>query len=59
MDFSERPASFASRRYRALRQSQVRVLGGYVQHAEDPDVAIELPTGFGKRAASAAPWGSR
>jgi Rad3-related DNA helicase len=48
MDFGQRLAEFGSRRYQQLRPSQVRVLAGYVDHIDDQDVAIELPTGFGK-----------
>lgn len=48
MDFEERLAGFSSSRYQQLRPSQAQVLKGYVRHIDVKDVAIELPTGFGK-----------
>jgi hypothetical protein len=48
MDFEARLASFRSIRYPELRASQARVLAGYATHTGTPDLAIELPTGYGK-----------
>lgn len=47
-DFSERLASFKSARYQELRAPQAMALSGYGRHVNDQDVAIELPTGYGK-----------
>ncbi len=48
LDFAARLASFRSRRYEGLREPQARALAGYAAHVNDPDVAVELPTGYGK-----------
>lgn len=47
-DFRERLASFASDRYEELRESQAAALDQYVANAGATDLAIELPTGYGK-----------
>jgi replicative superfamily II helicase len=48
LNFEARLASFRSTRYPELRASQARVLTGYAAHTGTPDLAIELPTGYGK-----------
>lgn len=47
-DFAERLKSFESARYDKLRPGQQQVLARYLEHIDDPDIAIELPTGYGK-----------
>jgi hypothetical protein len=47
-NFDERLASFGSPRYRDLRDPQRLALDGYSKHAAGTDIAIELPTGYGK-----------
>src|SRR5690349_6645326 len=48
LDFATRLASFGSERYQGLREPQARALSGYTRYEGQPDVAIELPTGYGK-----------
>jgi hypothetical protein len=48
VDFDDRLASFSSSRYEQLREPQARALAGYMQCADAGDIAIELPTGYGK-----------
>ncbi|WP_431040749.1 DEAD/DEAH box helicase [Streptomyces sp. P1-3] len=48
VNFEARLAGFRSARYASLRPSQARVLEGYVRNIDKDDVAVELPTGFGK-----------
>src|SRR5438132_787543 len=47
-DFEARLASFGSRRYEHLRGPQADALARYEANLEIPDLAIELPTGYGK-----------
>lgn len=47
-DFDQRLASFNSARFRSLRPAQKAALAGYDDKCDQPDIAIELPTGFGK-----------
>jgi hypothetical protein len=48
IDFTQRLASFQSSRYRELRPTQARALVGYSRRVDERDLAVELPTGFGK-----------
>ena len=48
VDFNARLTSFGSTRYETLREPQGLALDGYAMRSSDPDVAIELPTGYGK-----------
>jgi hypothetical protein len=48
IDFERRLASFGSERYRELRRPQALALAGYSRNADQRDVAVELPTGYGK-----------
>lgn len=48
VDFAERLAEFGSDRYEKLRSSQEGALAGYARHLGEHDVAVELPTGYGK-----------
>ena len=48
LDFEARLASFSSARYTSLRGPQAAALGGYAAHIDQRDLAIELPTGYGK-----------
>ena len=48
LDFIARLESFGSPVYPGLRDPQARALAAYAAHAATPDIAIELPTGYGK-----------
>ncbi|HEV3212922.1 MAG TPA: DEAD/DEAH box helicase family protein, partial [Acidimicrobiales bacterium] len=48
IDFAARLAGFASTRYRELRPPQRLALDGYAAHKPGTDLAVELPTGYGK-----------
>lgn len=48
IDFDQRLTTFGSTRFRSLRPAQRLALNGYVNVGSASDVAIELPTGFGK-----------
>ncbi len=47
-DFAKRLTGFGSARYTELRPPQARALEGYVRHSSELDLAVELPTGYGK-----------
>lgn len=47
-DFNQRLGSFNSSRFPTLRAAQDAALRGYAAQSAASDVAIELPTGFGK-----------
>lgn len=48
LDFVSRLASFESAQYEELRPDQLRALEGYAAHVDADDIAVELPTGYGK-----------
>jgi hypothetical protein len=48
IDFARRLSSFGSGRYKELREAQAAALANYGEHVDTRDVAIELPTGYGK-----------
>src|SRR5262245_47823367 len=48
MSFEDRLASFNSARYQSLRPGQAAALAAFDADPTRPDVAIELPTGYGK-----------
>ncbi len=48
IDFNKRLESFGSERYESLRDAQTLALDGWRSHQRDPDIAVELPTGYGK-----------
>jgi superfamily II DNA or RNA helicase len=48
IDFAERLEGFGSARYVGLRSAQAHVLAGYVRYINNSDLAVELPTGYGK-----------
>src|SRR6266568_4161646 len=48
LDFPKRLAGFQSKRYGQLRPPQATALARYAANVEVRDVAIELPTGYGK-----------
>jgi len=47
-DFDQRLTSFESTDYVNLKEGQKRALNGYAEHISESDLAIELPTGYGK-----------
>ena len=47
-DFTARLRGFRSIRYKELRRPQALALAGYGAHIDERDVAVELPTGYGK-----------
>ena len=47
-DFVQRLTSFRSTDYVNLKEGQKRALKGYAEHILESDLAIELPTGYGK-----------
>jgi len=48
VEFEDRLAGFKSARYPELRPPQARALEGYSRDRREADLAIELPTGYGK-----------